>query len=56
MNELNARQHTRHHAQDARKMWVKAIEQMAENEKLKERIEFLERKIACDAFAGWTVH
>lgn len=55
MNKLNAKQNT-HHTEDTRKIWVKAVENMIENEKLKERVEFLEQQIARDAFAGWTVH
>jgi len=56
MSEANADQNSSHHSEDARKLWVTAIEHMMENEKLKERIEFLERKIAVEAFPGWTVH
>ncbi len=42
--------------QDYRKLWVTAVEQMLENSALKERIEHLEREIAVNTFAGWSVH
>ena len=42
--------------EDYRKLWVQAVEQMAENSELKQRIEFLEREIATNAFSGWTIH
>ena len=41
---------------DYRKLWVTAVEQMLENSRLKERIEHLEREIAVNTFAGWSVH
>ena len=43
-------------AEDCRKLWLEATEQMIENAELKKRIEILEREIAINAFAGWSVH
>ena len=42
--------------QDSRKLWVEAVEKMAENAELRKRIEFLERELAVNSFAGWQVH
>jgi hypothetical protein len=39
-----------------RQLWIEAVEQLAENAELKKRIEFLEREIATNAFAGWQLH
>ena len=41
---------------DYRKLWVEAVETMAENTALKRRVEFLEREIATHAFGGWQLH
>ena len=43
-------------SEDCRKLWIEAVEQMAENAELKARIDFLERQIATNAFAGWQLH
>ena len=56
MSKVKTEKSNRQHTEDARALWVKAIEHMIENEELKERIEFLERKIALQAFAGRSVH
>ncbi len=56
MTKVNTEKKARQHAEDARTLWVKAIDHMIENEELKKRIEFLERKIALEAFAGRSVH
>lgn len=43
-------------SEDCRKLWIEAVEQMAENAELKARIDFLERQIATNSFAGWQLH
>jgi len=43
-------------SEDCRKLWVEAVAQMAENAELKARIDFLERQIATNSFAGWRLH
>ena len=41
---------------EVRKLWIEAVELMAQNEELKRRVEFLEREIAINAFGGWQRH
>jgi len=43
-------------SEDCRKLWIEAVAQMAENAELKARIDFLERQIATNSFAGWRLH
>ena len=42
--------------EDYRELWVQAVEQLATNVELKNRIEFLEREIATNALSSWTIH
>lgn len=42
--------------EEVRKMWVEAVELIAENAELKRRVEFLEHEIAVNAFGGWQQH
>ena len=59
MNQLNQAQENPHSApskEQYRKLWIEAMEQMAENTELKKRIDFLERQIATNAFGGWQLH
>ena len=42
--------------QDSRQLWLEAVEKMAENAELRKRIEFLERELAVNAFAGCHIH
>lgn len=41
---------------DIRKLWVEAVESMAENAALKARIEFLEQQLFVNAYTGWRTH
>ena len=42
--------------EEVRKLWVEAVELLAQNAELKRRVEFLEREIAINAFGGWQRH
>ena len=42
--------------EDCQKLWIEAVEALAENIELKQRVEFLERQIAVNAFGGWQTH
>jgi hypothetical protein len=59
MNRLNQTQKSTQadpSKQQYRKLWVEAVEQMAENTELRKRVDFLERQIATNAFGGWKLH
>jgi hypothetical protein len=42
--------------EEVRKLWVEAVELIAENAELKRRVQFLEYQIAVNAFGGWQQH
>jgi hypothetical protein len=42
--------------EEVHKLWVEAVELIAENAELKRRVQFLEHQIAVNAFGGWQQH
>lgn len=56
MKQAEAVPPTQISSDDSRRLWVEAVEQMAQNAELKKRVDFLERQIATNAFGGWQLH
>ncbi len=50
------KEQTRVSADDARKLWLEAVDALIENAELRRRIEFLERQLVINSFGGYQTH